>query len=1139
MSLFASLGDTRLSAAKITKKNGINNLSASNGNIEIKQYYIDDLGNKNIKYNWHLHTEREMPSNNNNKLATIYFSSDILQFLISNGKFSLLSSDTKSGATSDNKIVYKLGMNDAQLPILFNINTQKHTTPRLIANIRIKNLFDSMDFLLHKQKLQVRNGAGVSSEIFTIGDYNKYIEDSRKYYKNRLSKLLQDLYLEPDPVTRTRNGGTYDLCSGFHHFPLPCSTDYGFDVSQYVRGLLPDYTKNDFIPDICDVYWYVCDLIRSYYDEEYKFSKRKKINTIFCNENGEKHDHIIVDDTILIGEDEYPETKSIGASRKYVIIGSKDHINSIVDSEFLKYANNENTSPTGTPIIKHNDIIEEQRTQYESWLKEYTWQELSEKITKRELSSEELARLTSSDKIEFADYILNKKKIAGVDFKYIKNMNLLNPEQMIDMKKYLGEKVNKMCRNKFNKPNTKLTYKWYIMIVSFDVNGKPIDITPAINTYREINSIHTKLFKHVQKLSWTEMLYKNNILAADETNDDFEFKQVFTELNFDETFNLISNYLHPLDYKIGYYYRENKTMTIEELIECSSLMCDGQFPGMDKYAGLPFFAVVPVNIINYCWILNSSLFFEGMYENCTVLQKYFELRSNITATKNSKRNKRLSKWKLNSNKKSKRSNNANNDSKVSNTEPNKVLDKTIYINSDGKYINITNPETLVSKLTSLFANSVIKVYSTMITANGLLVCTLFDSVSKRFYYVLLEIDIHNLKASETVILEKQYNEVKNRKCIWGLKPQVPLINIYLVKEFTPGDKIFNTLGNECIYKLFSEQHQFFTKPEITLNYDDGTVKTIPNFYGYMLISIINKLNPIKDVLKRALDETLEMNNSEEPRRYYRIKLLTGELKMVSEDELISKNLEGHINSKGIIDDKGRNNKGNPVPRDDTLKIDTELYTNNTIFMTVGKNYIMLMNKFYEDELKTGFIPANKQQLKNHYKFTLWALTREYVQKCLDILESDSRVNINKINDIATLYRLTSLSDGNLLEIDNHIQKHNEFTKKYIINKSTYICKDYNPIIHINPSSDISSSIMHLHFITNTIHEISWKIINIKYELLQSNSGYLFYIPLSNSYIINKLMNKFKTNKTQTINSSFMNPYNAAIKLSYILQYPIS
>ena len=96
---------------------------------------------------------------------------------------------------------------------------------------------------------------------------------------------------------------------------------------------------------------------------------------------------------------------------------------------------------------------------------------------------------------------------------------------------------------------------------------------------------------------------------------------------------------------------------------------------------------------------------------------------------------------------------------------------------------------------------------------------------------------------------------------------IEIKTIYLIKEFTPGDKIFTTLGNECIYKLFSEQHEFFTKPQIELNYGVGDARntTIPNFYGYMLISIINKLNPIPGEITDINDEISRLSSVEELR----------------------------------------------------------------------------------------------------------------------------------------------------------------------------------------------------------------------------------------------------------------------------------
>ena len=47
------------------------------------------------------------------------------------------------------------------------------------------------------------------------------------------------------------------------------------------------------------------------------------------------------------------------------------------------------------------------------------------------------------------------------------------------------------------------------------------------------------------------------------------------------------------------------------------------------------------------------------------------------------------------------------------------------------------------------------------------------------------------------------------------------------------------------------------------------------------------------------------------------------------------------------------------------------------------------------------------------------------------------------------------------------------------------------------------------------------------------------MPTINNYRINKLMNKFKTNKLETTKMCFLNPYNTALKLSLLLQLPIT
>lgn len=71
-----------------------------------------------------------------------------------------------------------------------------------------------------------------------------------------------------------------------------------------------------------------------------------------------------------------------------------------------------------------------------------------------------------------------------------------------------------------------------------------------------------------------------------------------------------------------------------------------------------------------------------------------------------------------------------------------------------------------------------------------------------------------------------------------------------------------------------------------------------------------------------------------------------------------------------------------------------------------------------------------------------------------------------------------------------------------------------------------------------IHEISIKQINYKKELLTFQT-LLYDMPTINNFRINKLMNKFKTNKEETTKNCLTNPFNTAMKLSYLLQLPMT
>lgn len=214
-------------------------------------------------------------------------------------------------------------------------------------------------------------------------------------------------------------------------------------------------------------------------------------------------------------------------------------------------------------------------------------------------------------------------------------MHLLSSAEYNEMIKYLKWKVNKMCVNKFNKPNCSLRYSWNIMEMSNEqVNGSYNfeTLEYAINTIREVNGNHKAVFERVQELSWTTMLELNGIISQrpdqrpDQRPEDVKYKQVFTDVNLLDGFALNSSYMHPLNYKTVYYYNENKVFFLEDIIANCALECDGEFSDefsdMKKFKGLPFYAVVPIEITSYPGALNSSLFLK-------ILNAILQLNNNL------------------------------------------------------------------------------------------------------------------------------------------------------------------------------------------------------------------------------------------------------------------------------------------------------------------------------------------------------------------------------------------------------------------------------------------------------------------------------------------------------------------------------
>ena len=620
----------------------------------------------------------------------INFTCDVLQYLINKQLFTIKVENTKDGKPP----TFGLCVKDEKIPLIFDIKLEKIKTPGLIVNIKYDNLFESLRIITKnnttKSKYELLKSFKEKlskNSILTFEDYQLAVELMRDYYHNL--KINQDNG-NYEKINKWDISNTLNVSV----MPLSCSTDYGDAVNKFKpenRGFMHD----DFI-FATGLGNDIIDLVKKHFNDSY-VPKHK--NTYYLDNDGNIYPKVIHKEVSFIDVDKVDKVtgnpiKSGENFKTYLIIGTdKYFLHMLANGEF-------------TNLPDYNNILEDQRQNYESWVREYTYQEINPDLKNP---------IKSRSDINFGDYVTNKKKLAGVDYKYIDTMNagtgnaFLPESDYEKLKQYVAWKANKMCENKFNKPNVSLQYIWDIMEITFLNSDKTdiLSIKPAINTIRELNANHTRLLKEIQRLSWNEMLVLNNIIISDRP-EDVDYKQVFTEINLAYSFRLISSYIHPLNYKTNYYFKENKIITLEELIECSSLTCDGLYPGMEKYRGLPFYAVVPIEFTNQAYILNSILYFQ-----------HFKCNSYPSSVSGVSTNNSLKMTK-------KRSNNSNNSERY-------VLNRTVILkatmNDKGQYEHIeleNNNQTKIDYLTNLFINPNMKVYSNLIAPNGLLFMILYN-----------------------------------------------------------------------------------------------------------------------------------------------------------------------------------------------------------------------------------------------------------------------------------------------------------------------------------------------------------------------------------------------------------------------------
>ena len=1078
--------------------------------------------------------------------STVDFSSDILEYLIDNNKFII-----KPPEGTDK--FYYLALQDSKLPILertliYNNGNQGFNRKNgHIGVVRFKNIFECNDFLKKATKAanaanaanaakaakaanaanaenatkatnasnaanlenaaNAANAAKAANAEKTKKTYEEYktcLSEIKKQY-NRILKSLAKTEREKTLKSADKEC-LYDPSMSF---PIPCETTYG------TRVFKDDYLE--FITYSYKLYVSLCEFITKYL----KIKKYLKINNTPASN---------VDKDYFVGNELKPSIifemfdNPTNRNRKYIIVGRPSTKHARCNNEFRN-------------LKGYDLILKKQIEQYEDLIKEYTRQELA-------------GDPNAPKEIELCDFIVSKKKTFGNDYKYLlkseiltdDQSEILTDDQLEKLKQFVREKAKKMCKGKFNKPNTSSLYVWNIMDVLFKDDGT-VEIEYAFNSIREINSSHTVLLKRIEELSRTTMLVKCGIIREGES-----LNQVYSEVDLTKAFVIRSYYLHPLNYKIRYNYNENKIYTLEDLIVSSTLLCDGLGEGMADFKELPFLAVVPLYLTTFSYRLHSGIEMSKTPCYDSDLSKNQNSHTIKSSTPNPNE---INETKFNPPMKS--------DPPLKSDHPRSIVDPS---RSYAKTASTPPSQSEKNILQALFrttneiTKSKLKVLSTIITYNNILFIVLYNANNGKFYYCMLEVNIKDTIGDRIFDISQATREGVS---LIYLKPKllVPMLKILIVKEFTKGNKVFSILGNECIYRMYSDMNAFFKQDTIQLTLPlpspssnlPSQIVEIPNIYGFMNPIIIDMIRTVKHFMKVKLDTPFEGD-------YKKVNIYYGKQKFNATNATNVTNATKKANEANATKKTNSNNynSGNNTVKyykknsttysiEDYQGFDFHPLTNGkNVCISIGKKYIYILKQFEEDNLKTAY-PTQKVSHKNFFKFTCWALTREYVNACLRIMKEYEKGKIPKNIPIPpdvkpnVLFNFLSIPANieDITELNEHLRLHSQFVKDILISQDPNMCKSYEPIVSISPVSDVETMLLHFHFFLEIIHHNTLKYINYKKEFLNRSSS------LYDDYSITKLhvlpfMNKFKTSiEYKTKSAHFNNPYAPSLKLNIILK----
>lgn len=968
------------------------------------------------------------------KLANL--SADILQYLFHNNKLSV--------ETADNGNIY-LKINDSSIPIINQTTFPNNNMPNLKEYVTLKfdNVFDL---------------AGITD--ITKENYDEAI---RQFRMEPINTLNTKLY------SKDENG---NVIIGYK---TPCKTFLGKNrnaqIERYLTLLNPPYNDATGITDNLNVFFYMWD-------------NMVEASRVFLEDTTLVNPGKINSENYLLQQQSSSTNTSTNRSiktnkfvlRNNVIMEKLSDGNSDINNEGFIILGYPSIHESANMLFHDKDVMGDKYQDYKTVLDDQTtnYKEYLKSFLKKDGQIISLLKDSNFDgDTEYFEEIL-KPIFPSEDKEKIVN----NVSNIINQYTANGE-----C---FNLPNITFEYSWNVLKYSKKTGvDSGFEIEPAFFHIREVNAKHKVIFERILELCRTVMLDKYGLKRT---------KSLFIYTSFINGMMIKCIYMHPLNILFRNVYFYNRVITIEDLIHTADMVCDGSQPEMVKYKGMPFWSVVPIEIITSSITdLDSFININILMQRQSKLQMNSELlRRNTTHTKK------------------------NNNSR----------------NQTGNQSQNVNRGEIVNRVALLLGNKNIKfIIANRNQFDTYVYITCLDTSEqlpeKRVCYnMILEINLNDEYSFAD--LRRKYKKIKainnnyQSTTVYGLIGVLCKL-VYLSEPISPLNipKKFNFKGYCQVYRQYSGMDTILKKERLTMQQSNANADANTNVKQSDSVTIINPFKFHSFMIVKFIYNILNILNRLNTQEEY------------NQSEYFSYAITDEDNEKNIL----RNN--------DFLNNELAIYH----YLIKTSNFLCILIEFTKDKPKSKLLYSvyESKGLKN-FKYTLWIIP---LNNAIDIITKlntklkDNTLNAVNVDNVANDVLLTDNDNlqtklFNITCVDtpekiSDVVKITDTIKDFISSKENI--NQYELSMNVNEIGNFQESNLHFHFERKYTYYKPLVSISTLNNVVRGNTSvslYKYPTAISGHFPIVMTLNKMQTNAQYCYNTSLYNRFSGLLKYSGIL-----